>query len=400
MEEEIEIDPERKDLDVPSTDKKLDTGPKIITNFQILQIIFSRKTAPHAVALSIFLIVLGVLSRSSSQFLVDLILILGFGFSVGYLMTAVLMRFDFVRNFSVGVYRTILAVPLMLSSLVSLSIWYVFGFTEHGDQLKDLLSLGLVVIFVIWQFAQAWWMRVPFKELAISRMSKVTSKGESSFGKLAYVISPLFWSIVGFGIFTFLESQGTDFSSMFKITWFVIMAILGSVTFYLLFRMNSKHWSDPMISVFSAYFAIGYWGFLAYHAGVMLYSRENQPSFVFDLIFMVITIMLVIYSLSAQALRSETRNEAGSKPKSNILNRHNVIFYAISFTAAYGASSFFLASKGTMFIDNIKNVGFISHLIVIASGILVMLLVNYTALVGRGLIDQGFVDSIRTPKDN
>ena len=82
------------------------------------------------------------------------------------------------------------------------------------------------------------------------------------------------------------------------------------------------------------------------------------------------------------------------------MNRHNVIFYAISFTAAYGASSFFLASKGTMFIDNIKNVGFISHLIVIASGILVMLLVNYTALVGRGLIDQGFVDSIRTPKDN
>ena len=99
MEEEIEIDPERKDLDVPSTDKKLDTGPKIITNFQILQIIFSRKTAPHAVALSIFLIVLGVLSRSSSQFLVDLILILGFGFSVGYLMSGVLMRFDFVSNF-------------------------------------------------------------------------------------------------------------------------------------------------------------------------------------------------------------------------------------------------------------------------------------------------------------
>ena len=401
MEEEIEIDPEIKDLDEPSPDEKLDTGPKIITNFEILQIIFSRKTAPHAVALSIFLIVMGVLSQSSSQFLVDLILILGFGFSVGYLMTAVLMRFDFVRNFSIGDYRTILVIPLTLSSLVSLSIWYVFGFTEYGDRLKDLLSLGLVVIFVLWQFAQAWWMRVPFKELAISRMSKVVSRDQSSFGKLANVISPLFWSIVGFGIFSFLESQGTDFSSTFKITWFVIMAVLGSVTFYLLFRMNSKHWSDPMISVFSAYFAIGYWGFLAYHAGVMLYSRENQPSFVFDLIFMVITIMLVIYSLSAQALRSETRNEAnGSKPRSNILNRHNVIFYAISFTAAYGASSFFLASRGTMFVDNIKSVGFISHLIVIISGILVLLLVNYTALVGRGLIDQGFVESIRTPKDN
>ena len=215
MEEEIEIDPEIKDLDEPSPDEKLDTGPKIITNFEIIQIIFSRKTAPHAMALSIFLIVLGVLSQSSSQFLVDLILILGFGFSVGYLMTAVLMRFDFVRNFSIGDYRTILLVPLTLSLLVSLLIWYVFGFTEYGDRLKDLLSLNLVVIFVLWQFAQAWWMRVPFKELAISRMSKVVSRDQSSFGKLANVISPLFWSIVGFGIFSFLESQGTYFSPTF-----------------------------------------------------------------------------------------------------------------------------------------------------------------------------------------
>ena len=98
MEEEIEIDFETENLEASSSDQNLDTRPKTITNFEILQIIFSRKTAPHAAALSIFLIVLGVLSRSPSQFLVDLILILGFGFSVGYLMTAVLMRFDLVKN--------------------------------------------------------------------------------------------------------------------------------------------------------------------------------------------------------------------------------------------------------------------------------------------------------------
>ena len=115
---------------------------------------------------------------------------------------------------------------------------------------------------------------------------------------------------------------------------------------------------------------------------------------------MIITIMLVIYSLSAQTLRSEKRKNRKDSNKVNLMNRHNVILYAISFTAAYGASSFFLASEGTYLISNIKNVGFISHLIVIVSGIVVILLANYTALVGRGLIDQGFVDSIRTPKDN
>ena len=397
MEEEIEIDPETENLDASIPDKESYTGPKIITNFEILQIIFSRKTAHHAIALSAFLIALGVISQYFSS---DLILVLGFGFSIGYLMTAVLLRFGFVKDLCLGDSRTILLVPLSLSLLVSLSIWYVFEFTEYENRVKTSLSLGLVSIFVLWQFAQAWWMRVPFKELALSRMLKVTSKGQSSFGKFANVLSPLAWSIIGFGIFILLESQGIKLSSEFKIMWFVVMALLGSLTFYLLFRMNSKRWSDPMISVFSAYFAIGYWSFLAYHVGVMLYSRESQPSFAFDLIFMVITIMLVIYSLSVQALRSEKRNEKSASSKRGIMNRDNVIFYAISFTAAYGASTFFLVSKETMLVADIKNVGFISHLIVIASGILVMLLVNYTALVGRGLIDQGFVDSIRTPKDN
>ena len=397
MEEEIELDFETEDSEISPVVGESQTGPKVITNFEILQIIFSRKTAPHALSLSVFLITLGILSRISS----DLIVILGFGFSFGYLITAFLVRFEFFRNLSIGGYRSTLFVPLTLSLSVALTIWYLFEFTEQGSKLKDLLSLSLVAIFVLWQFAQAWWMRVPFKELALRRMLKVVSSKQSSFGKFANFLSPLLWSIIGFGLFTFFESRGTDLSSGFKIKWFVVMTILGLLTFYLLFRMTSKHWADPMVSVFSAYFAIGYWSFLAYHVGVMLYSQENQPSFVFDLIFMVITIMLVIYSLSVQALRSEARIEAdGTSHRRNFMNRNNVIFYSISFTAAYGASSFFLASEGTIFIDNIKSVGFVSHLIVITSGILVLLLVNYTALVGRGLIDRGFIESIRTPKDN
>jgi hypothetical protein len=397
MEEEIETGIEVTGVENQEIESSL---PESITNMEILKIIFSRNTAPHAFSLSLFLIVLGVFTRSSSQFFVDLILILGYGFSLGYLATALLMRFESIKRFSSGTYKNILLIPLTLSLLISFSLFYVFEFTEYGDKQRDFLSLGFVIIFVIWQFAQAWWMRVPFKELAFSRMLKVKNKTKSNFGKYANGFSPLLWSLIGFAVFSAFESQGTEFSSTFIILWFVMMAFLGSATFYLLYRMNSKNWSDPMISVFSAYFAIGYWSFLAYHLGVMLYSRESQPSFVFDLVFMVITIMLVIYSLSAQALRSETRNKVGHSKKSRMINPDNVIFYAISFTAAYGASSFFLASEGTLFVNDIKNVGFVSHLIVIASGILVLLLVNYTALVGRGFVDQGFVDSIRAPKDN
>jgi|TARA_B100000959_G_C14896905_1_gene589182 hypothetical protein len=399
MEEKVESKSESEDLDSSSVEDNDYIGPLMISSRDILKIIFSRKTAPHALLLSIFLIVLGVFSRSSSQISIDIILILGFGFSFGYLVTAFLMRFDSLKAYSVGTYRKILSLPIGFSFLISSTIWYFLEFTDYANQVRDFLSLTLVLIFVLWQFAQAWWMRVPFKEIALNRMIRVKSEGKSEFGKYANIVSPIGWSVIGFGIFLLFESQGTEFSSTFKVVWFVLMSIFGVVSFYLLNRMYSRNWSDPMISVFSAYFSMGYWSFLAYHLGVMLYSMEKQPSFVFDLVFMVVTIMLVIYSLSAQALRSEVRKNT-KESKRNTINRHNVIFYAISFTAAYGASSFFLISSGTLFVSNIKTVGFVSHLIVIASGILVLLLVNYTALVGRGLIDKGFVESMRNPKDN
>jgi hypothetical protein len=395
MEQEV-----KSENELPGSESTASKNHKVITNIDILKIIFSRKTAPHAFSLSIFLISLGVFSRSSNQLFIDLILVMGFGFSWGYLITAFLMRFESVKGYSVGSYRKILLIPMTLSLLISFIIYYSFEFTKYGESIRYFLSLALVIIFILWQFAQAWWMRVPFKEFALKKMVKVNSKNRSSFGKYMNAVSPPFWAIIGFCIFLILESQGIVFSLTFKIFWFGMLIILGSLTFYFLNRMNSKNWSDPMISVFSGYFAIGYWSFLAYHLGVMLYSRESQPSFVFDLVFMIFTIMLVIYSLSAQTLRSEKRQSKESNTKINLMNRHNVILYAISFTAAYGASNFFLASEGTSFVSDIRHVGFFSHLIVIVSGIVVILLANYTALVGRGLIDQGFVDSIRTPKDN
>ena len=51
-------------------------------------------------------------------------------------------------------------------------------------------------------------------------------------------------------------------------------------------------------------------------------------------------------------------------------------------------------------IGGIKGVSRIAHMIVLISGILVLLIVNYNLLTGRGLISEGFVESIRSPKHN
>jgi len=181
---------------------------------------------------------------------------------------------------------------------------------------------------------------------------------------------------------------------------------MGSVTFYFLKNMHREFFYDSKVAAFSGYFALGYWGFLSYHAGVFLYSMYNNPSFLYDLVFMIITIMLVIYSLSANVLRGEARRAHLSPTNhyigkaTGLMSRHNVIFYSISFTIAYGASNFFLATADTSLIGGIKGVSRIAHMIVLISGILVLLIVNYNLLTGRGLLSEGFVESIRSPKHN
>ena len=179
------------------------------------------------------------------------------------------------------------------------------------------------------------------------------------------------------------SSFSEQFNPFFQFSWVALMLGLGTAVFLLLRRMQGDTATDPGVAAFSGWFALGYWGFLAYHAGVLLYSLSRDPSFVFDLLFMFVTILVAIYSLSVQALKAE-----------GIINRHNVIFYATAFTIAYGASSFFLTADEGL-VSGTKTVGRVAHVIVLASGMLVLLLVNYNFLLRRNLVEGSFTAALR-----
>ena len=405
---------EKKDF---KEDKEIEKGieveeiysPKFVSNSEIFRIVFSRKTLYHVLVLFMFLIFFGVLSYFESDLAVEIIIVFGYGVSIGYFFTAVLNRFEGVRNLSRSERATSLIMPLTLSFLVSGFIWIILHNSTYGNNLERILKLGFIFIFILWQFAQAWWMRIPFKEFALRRMNSYSSEGKSNLGVFGNLFAPILWSLIGLLFFFFISNYVPSFSEhfnqMFILSWILFMSLMGFVSFYFLRKMHNILWSNPKVASFSAYFAIGYWGFLAYHAGILLYSMFNEPSFVYDLFFMIFTIMLIIYSLSVQTLRTEARRNHlkditnDTSKSSGFMSKHNVIFYSISFTVAYGASSFFLANDAS-FIGNVKNVSRISHLIVIFSGILVLLLVNHNLLTGRGLIPKGFIESMRTPKDN
>ncbi len=392
--------------ELPEDDIKL----KFVSQSEILSILFSRETLYHVLALFIILAIFGVLSWTKHSFASELIIIFGYGTSMGYFLTANLNRFDGIRLLSHSESPTSLIMPGLTSLLFSSIIFFGVNHSNYGENITRLLSFGLIFIFIIWQFAQAWWMRVPFKEFALRRMGNYPDEGSNKIGFYLNIFSPIMWAAIGLLLFyalsLYLDDFSENFNQLFIIFWLILMTIMASSSFYLLKQMSGPFWYSPKVASFSAFFAIGYWGFLSYHAAVFLYSFFNEPNFVFDLFFMIITIILVIYSLSVQTLRTEARrvhlkdtNHYLGKA-TGLMGRHNVIFYAISFTVAYGASNFFLANSDTSLIGGFQGVSRVSHLIVIASGIIVLLIVNYNLLTGRGLISEGFVESMRNPKDN
>ncbi len=403
-----EPEPEEPEPEEPEPED--DIKLKFVSQSEILSILFSRETLYHVLALFIILAIFGVLSWTKHSFASELIIIFGYGTSMGYFLTANLNRFDGIRLLSHSESPTSLIMPGLTSLLFSSIIFFGVNHSNYGENITRLLSFGLIFIFIIWQFAQAWWMRVPFKEFALRRMGNYPDEGSNKIGFYLNIFSPIMWTAIGLLLFyalsLYLDDFSENFNQLFIIFWLILMTIMASSSFYLLKQMSGPFWYSPKVASFSAFFAIGYWGFLSYHAAVFLYSFFNEPSFVFDLFFMIITIILVIYSLSVQTLRTEARrvhlkdtNHYLGKA-TGLMGRHNVIFYAISFTVAYGASNFFLANSDTSLIGGFQGVSRVSHLIVIASGIIVLLIVNYNLLTGRGLISEGFVESMRNPKDN
>ena len=381
-----------------------------VSQREIIAILFSKKTLYHVLVLFFLLTFFGIVSYTKSDLATSLILIFGYGSSLGYFFTAALNRFEEVKNLSRSKSFTSLILPVSLSLVFSSFFWAALNNETYGQNMERFLTWGYIFIFVIWQFAQAWWMRVPFKELALRQMSKVEENSTSKIGIILNLLSPLVWMVIGVLCFTLVSqniaSFTDNFDSVFVLFWVLLMGLMGSVTFYFLKNMHREFLYDSKVAAFSGYFALGYWGFLSYHAGVFLYSMYNDPSFLYDLVFMIITIMLVIYSLSANVLRGEARRAHLSPTNhyigkaTGLMSRHNVIFYSISFTIAYGASNFFLATADTSLIGGIKGVSRIAHMIVLVSGILVLLIVNYNLLTGRGLISEGFVESMRSPKHN
>ena len=153
-----------------------------VSQREIIAILFSKKTLYHVLVLFFLLTFFGIVSYTKSDLATSLILIFGYGSSLGYFFTAALNRFEEVKNLSRSKSFTSLILPISLSLVFSSFFWAALNNETYGQNMERFLTWGYIFIFVIWQFAQAWWMRVPFKEIALRQMSKVEENSTSKIG--------------------------------------------------------------------------------------------------------------------------------------------------------------------------------------------------------------------------
>ena len=170
IEEDSEISKQLSDeLSQEDTNSSLKVQEKtsFVSQREIISIIFSKKTLYHVLVLFVLLTFFGIISYTKSDLASSLILIFGYGGSLGYFVTAALNRFEEIKNLSRSQSFTSLILPLSLSLVFSSFIWATLNNEIYGENMKRFLTWGYILIFVLWQFAQAWWMRVPFKEIAL-----------------------------------------------------------------------------------------------------------------------------------------------------------------------------------------------------------------------------------------
>ena len=228
------------DEEADETEDEPVTTQNRINKTELISILFSRKTKLHFFLLVALLGIFFALSLSSGEWAVDLLLLLGYGASGGYLLTGILTRFGGVRELTRSDHPTSLLLPVLLSILIAGILWSIIGNANYGDNLRNGLRFGLVIIFIVWQFAQAWWMRVPFREYALRRVER--KDGDSGQGGMLVYAAPIFWTLAGYMVFYLMarnyEPFAEDFNLMFQIFWFAMMISLALLTLFFLRRLQ------------------------------------------------------------------------------------------------------------------------------------------------------------------
>ncbi len=97
IENNDEADEEITQTEGEASKSKIQEKSVFVSQREIISIIFSKKTLYHVLVLFILLAFFGIISYTKSDLASTLILIFGYGGSLGYFVTAALNRFEEIR---------------------------------------------------------------------------------------------------------------------------------------------------------------------------------------------------------------------------------------------------------------------------------------------------------------
>ena len=325
----------------------------------------------------IFFGILGILTILAIFGQEHLVLVFGVGSLLAFLVIMLLSISDQIYTLFCEKKRGT-ALGLAILGIFIVLIW---RFVPADSSRQTLLSLIVAAIFLLWTLVQAYFMSMP--------ISKTTAQIASKFEEpksVTYSYLVLAASVVLPGVFypylawKMLPVLGVESRGLLDYLWVVGMIGLVVILWILVLRFLRPNLDKQDAIIFGGIFFLVYMLFIFYRSLFFLTNLHDilggtsNPSLtgnIIDVLFMIMTILLAVYSFSKRAFGTNLP----------LLNENNSIFIAFAFGAGYASAQLYFVVKAT-----ISTISMISHLLIFVCSIFVLLFIPYSYVIAKGYI--------------
>jgi len=328
----------------------------------------------------IFFGILGILTILTILGQESLVLIVGAGSILGFLVIMLLAISDQVYDLLCDKQRGTILGLIILGVFIVL-VWYLF---PPESNRMFLLTIIVSVIFLLWTLAQAYFMSIPISTTSAQIAANFEEPKHNAFTYLVLAASVglpgLFYPYLALKVLPLL---GVKSLGLEDYLWVAGMIALVGILWILIIRFLRPIMDKQDAIIFSGVFFGAYMLFIFYRSLFFLaklhdvIGATSNPSLIgniLDILFMIMTILLAVFSFSKRAFQTNLP----------VLTENNSIFIAFAFGTGYASAQLFYVAGAEDATAMMTWISMVSHLLIFVCALVIILFVPYSYVISKG----------------
>jgi len=358
---------------------EIDLGKTEESEISVISRLLSIETSSY---LLMFFGMLGILTILAIAKQPRFVIILGVGTFLAFLLIMFLSLSDRLYDLFCEKQRGT-SIGLALLVIFIILVW---ALVPEDNTRLTLLVLVVSGIFLIWTLAQAYFMSIPITNISAQAASKFEVDPKSTtYSYLvlgaSLVVSILFYHYLSWKLLP-TSFLGID-SNGLKLVWVIGMMVLVGTLWVLILRFLRPIMDKQDAIIFGGVFFTIYMLFIFYRSMFFLAKlnelsggtgSSNVVGRIIDVIFMIVTILLAVYSFSKKAFRTNLP----------VINENNSVFIAYAFGTAYASAQLYLIASAADTKEMITWISLLSHLLIFICAIIILLFIPYSYVIAKG----------------